>query len=117
MAREQRRCYGLSEAEYGDDDAVIDALFALWEHAKAGRLSPIGTRAGYWKRLGAILKRTVRLARDRLRRKKRGGSGIPHSGRRRPAEGAATDEASAPNSVLGQATASAPRSETIARGC
>lgn len=95
LAREHRRRYKLNEAEYGDDDAAIEALFALWEQAKAGKLSTLATREGYWKAVGEAVKRKVRAAWDRLRRKKRGGSGIPHSGRRAPADGAEAGEPAA----------------------
>lgn len=91
MAEVQRRRYGLSEAEYGDDDAVIEALIALWRPAEAGKLSSLATREGDWKKIKAIVKRMVRRARDRLRRKRRGGSGVPRSGMRWSLEGTASD--------------------------
>jgi RNA polymerase sigma factor (sigma-70 family) len=76
LADELRHRYGLSEAEYGPEDIVSDALLALWEQAAARKLAPFRTREEYWRWIRASLRGKVRQVRDRLRRKKRGGSGI-----------------------------------------
>lgn len=76
LADELRHRYGLGEAEYGSEDIVGDALLALWEQAAARKLAPFRTREGYWRWIRASLRGKVRRARDRLRRQKRGGSGI-----------------------------------------
>ena len=85
-ALEPRHRYGLSDADLGDDDAVSGALLALCRLAMAGKLKPIGTRRGFWERISSLVQRQFRLARDRLRRQKRGGAGIARPGRRRPAD-------------------------------
>ena len=74
MAREERRRYRVSEAEYGDDDAVNDVFLTICRLVNTRNLAPAKTRMGFWKRIRAMLKSKVRLASDRLRRKKRGGN-------------------------------------------
>jgi DNA-directed RNA polymerase specialized sigma24 family protein len=86
VARQYRLRYGLSEAECGEDDAVIGAFGALWNVARSGKLEPVRTRGGYWKKICGLVQRQVRLARDRLRRKKRGGTGIGRTESHRPAD-------------------------------